>query len=130
MAASIYTNGLNAVVTAVSGLVTHVAISTDSTAFAVGQTVMNPSGSGTVRVEAATTTVVDAVTVDKTITITGTDEFTDLTINSIGFLKGTAATGGGTDTLGRIVRGAGLGIGVQSGDVFVVGCRLSITDQS
>ena len=123
MPAAILTQGMTAIVTAVSNLVTHVAITDDTVAFSASQTVINPTG-GT------TTTVVDATTIDKTIVITGTTEFTDTVINTIGAAKGTATTGAGTDTLTRSVRGAGLGIGVQSGDVFEVGVRLVITDAS
>jgi hypothetical protein len=131
MPAAILTQGMTAIVTAVSNLVTHVAVTDDTAAFAVGQTVINPTGGTTAtRTEAATTTVVDATTIDKTIVITGTTEFTDKVINTIGAAKGTGTTGAGTDTLTRSVRGAGLGIGVQSGDVFEVGVRLVITDAS
>ena len=50
--------------------------------------------------------------------------------NAVWPAPGAATTGAGTDTLTRSVRGAGLGIGVQSGDVFEVGVRLVITDAS
>jgi hypothetical protein len=131
MAAAILTQGLTAVVTAVSTLVTHVAITTDSAAFAVGQTVANPTGGGqTVLTQPATTTVVNANTINKTVTITGSTQFTGLVINSISAAKGTGTTGAGTDTLTRSVRGSGLGIGVQAGDVFTVGVQLVVTDAS
>lgn len=131
MAAAILTQGLTAVVNAVSALVTHVAVTTDSTAFSVGQTVANPAGGGTsVLTQSATTTVVNPTTINKTVTITGSTQFTGLVINSISAAKGTGTVGAGTDTLTRSVRGSGLGIGVQDGDVFTVGVQLAVTDAS
>ena len=131
MAAAILTQGLTAVVSAVSALVTYVAVTDDSVAFAVGQTVVNPTaGTTTVLTQAATTTVVNATTVNKTVTITGATQFTGKVINCISAAKGTGTTGAGTDTLTRSVRGAGLGLGVQSGDVFTVGVQLVVADAS
>jgi hypothetical protein len=132
MALSLLIQGLVAIVTAISSLVTHVAVSTDSTAFATSQTVMNPGGGDVLTLAATTTTVgpVEDAVVDKTITINGDTQFTGLVINCIGPASGTGTEGAGTDTLGRIVRAPGLGIGVQTGDVFTVGVRLKIEDNS
>lgn len=131
MSAAILTQGLTAILTAVSGIVTQIAVTDDSVAFAVGQTVANPTaGSTTVLTQAATTTAVNATTVNKTVTITGSTQFTGKVINCICAAKGTGTTGAGTDTLTRSVRGSGLGIGVQSGDVFQVGVQLVVADAS
>lgn len=112
-------------------LVTHIAVTDDTAAFAIGQTVANPTGGATtVLTKASSQTVVDANTIDETITITGATEFTGKVINTICTAKGTGTTGAGVDTLSRSVRGAGLGIGVQSGDVFTVGVRATIADNS
>ena len=131
MAIAILTQGLTAMRDSIATLVTHIAVTDDGVAFAVGQTVANPTGgSTTVLTKAATLTVVNATTVDKTISITGATEFTGKVINSISAAKGTGTTGAGTDTLTRSPRTAGLGIGVQSGDVYTVGTRHSVTDVS
>lgn len=123
-------------------LVTHVCVSDDSQAFAVGDTGINPAAAATsTHVEASTETNVDGATFDATITITGATEFTDKSIRSIGVSKGLgirAATGAGgthtgggvvgTDLITRSVRA--LGIGVQSGDTYTIGVRLQVQDNS
>lgn len=109
----------------VKGLVTHVGLSTDSTAFAAGQTVLNPGG-GTNLIKTATKSNFDAFTFDATITVNGDTEFTGLVINTVGACKGGAAG----DAMTRSVRGAGLGIGVQAGDNFTIGPRWGNTDAS
>ena len=129
MAAAILTQGLTAIVSSVSSLVTYVAVSDDSTAFAVGQTVANPAaGTTTVLALAASTTVVNATTVNKTVTITGATQFTNKNIYAICAAKGSLVTGAGTDTLTRSVRS--LPIGVQTGDVFSIGVQLGVADAS
>lgn len=123
-------------------LITHVCVSDDTTVFNSDNTGINPEEMGTsTHVETATTTDVDGNTFDSTITITGTSEFTDKSIFSIGVAKGAAIrsatgsggthTGGGTvgtDCLSRSVRT--LGIGVQSNDTFTLGVRVQVQDNS
>lgn len=123
-------------------LVTHVCVSDDSTAFALTHTGINPGAAATsTHVEASTDTDVDANTFDSTITITGSTEFTDKSILSIGVAKGlgvrqAAGSGGshtgggvvGTDTISRSVRT--LGIGVQTGDTMTIGVRVQVQDNS
>jgi hypothetical protein len=128
MAAAILTQGFTQVVTAISDLVSHVAVTEDQTAFNAAQTVMNPDGTSDVLTKAASTTQVNASTVNKEITITGATEFTDQYINAIGACSGTATTGAGTDTLTRTVRS--FGIGVQDGDIFTIGVQLVVEDNS
>lgn len=131
MAAAILTNGLTAFLAAISATITYVAITDDSTAFAVGQTVINPAGGSTTTLtKAATTTAVNATTVNKTITINGTTEFTGKSIFAIGLAKGALTTGTGTDLCTRSVRGASTPIGVQAGDAYTMGGQLALTDQS
>lgn len=127
-----------------TGLVTHVAVSDDTTAFATGQNTVNPAvGTTSTHAETATNADVDASTFDATITITGSTEFTGKVINTIALTKGVAArsastgthtgaplTAGTTDLLSRSVRSAGLGIGVQSGDTLVIGARVQVQDNS
>ena len=127
-----------------TGLVTHVAVSDDTTAFSAAHTTINPAvGTTSTHAEPATSTDVDATTFDATITITGTTEFTGKVINTISLTKGVAArsassgthtgaplTAGTTDLLTRSVRGSGLGIGVQAGDTFTVGVRVAVQDNS
>lgn len=145
MSASILNQGETAIRDAVKSLVTHVAISTDTTAFAAADTGINPGAGSTstwVKATAAETNV-DFQTVDYTISIDGTTEFTNLVINCLGVAKGVGvrqATGAGgthgggsivgTDCLTRTLRGAGLGIGVQAGDSFTIGVRLKHEDNS
>lgn len=149
MAASILNQGETAIRDAVKSLVTHVGISDDTQAFAAGDTGINPgAGSTSTWVKSTSTgggaeTNVDFQTVDYTITIDGTTEFTNKVINSIGVAKGLGirqATGAGgthgggsvvgTDALTRSLRSAGLGIGVQAGDSFTIGVRLKHEDNS
>ena len=131
MPLAILQQGKTAIRDSVATLISHIAVTDDGTAFAIGQTVANPAaGATTVLTKAATQTVVDANTMDETITITGATEFTGKVINCICAAKGTGTTGAGTDTLSRSPRTAGLGIGVQSGDVYTVGVRSTTTDAS
>lgn len=142
MAAAIPTQGKTHIRDALKTLVTHVVVSDDSQAFNLADTGINPAaGSTSTHVEAATDADVDASTFDSTITITGSTEFTNLSIRSIGVSKGTAIrqatgaggthTGGGTvgtDLITRSVRT--LGIGVQAGDTFTIGVRTQVQDNS
>lgn len=124
MAAALLTQGKTAIRDSLKTLVTHVGVSTDSTAFAVGQTRIDPTGSGTNLIKASTETDVDGDTFDATISINGTTEFTGSTIRTIAIQNGSAAT----NALSRSVRS--VGIGVESGDVFTVGVRVRVSDQS
>jgi hypothetical protein len=131
MALAILQQGKTAIRDSVATLISHIAVTDDGTAFSISQTVANPAGGATtVLTKAATQTAVDANTMDETITITGATEFTGKVINCICAAKGTGTTGAGTDTLSRSPRTAGLGIGVQSGDVYTVGVRSTTTDAS
>lgn len=124
MALAILTQGKTAIRDSLKTLVTHVGVSTDNTAFAVGQVALNPSGAGTNLIKASTEADVDTSTFDATITINGTTEFTGLTINTIGILNGALTS----NALSRSVRTAG--IGVQTGDLFTIGVRVAVQDNS
>lgn len=142
MAAAITNQGKTSIRDSLKTLITHVAVSDDSAAFAATQTGINPTAAATsTHVEAATDTDVDGNTFDSTITITGASEFTDKSIFAIGVAKGTAIrsatgaggthTGGGTvgtDIITRSVRT--LGIGIQSGDTMTLGIRVTVQDNS
>lgn len=107
--------------------VTHVGVSDDTAAYAIGQTTLNPTGGATTAlVKAATKTDVDANTFDAVITVNGSTEFTGKVISTIGVCDGPAAT----NALSRSVRAAGLGIGVQAGDTFSIGVRVTNADNS
>lgn len=126
MPAAILQQGKTAIRDSLKTLISHIGVSTDQTAFAIGQTQINPSGAGTNLIKASTETDVDANTFDATISINGTTEFTGLVINTIAAHNGAA----NTNALTRSVRGAGLGIGVQAGDLFTVGVRAAVADNS
>lgn len=128
MSAAILDQGKTAIRDSLKTLLTHLVFATDSTAFAASQVVVNPSGAGTVLTKAATKTDVDGATFDMTATITGATEFTNAAIATIAAAKGTSVTGAGRDTLTRTVRSQT--IGVQSGDVFTVGARIAVQDNS
>lgn len=148
MPASILNQGQTAIRDATKGLVTHVVITTDTTAFSAASAGINP-GAGTTSTHAAAAVKADVGTdaADYTFTLDGGAFFTGKVINAIGVARGvgvraSAGTGGthtvqpsgattvGTDTLTRSVRNSGLGIGVQDGDLFTVGVRLTHQDNS
>jgi len=123
------TQGLTNIRDAIRGTagnyITHVGVSDDTVAFSAAQTALNPTAGATANlIKTMTATVVDTVTIDYTMSIDGTTEFTGKVINTIGALKGATRT----DAMSRTVRGSGLGIGVQSGDTFTVGVRIIVTD--
>lgn len=148
MSASIPNQGETIIRDAVKGVITTVAISDDTTAFGTGNTGINPgAGTTSTHAKAATKTDVDFQTEDYSFSIDGTSFFTGKVINSISVSKGTAVrqatgTGGthtidpsgattvGTDIATRTLRSAGLGIGVQSGDLFTIAVRLQHQDNS
>lgn len=125
-------------------LVTHVGVTDDTQAFVGTQTTMNP-GVGTTSTHGSTTTETDvdaSFAEDFTMTIDGSTQFTGKVINTISLGKGAAmrsASSGlhtgtpltvGSDCISRSVRGAGLGIGVQTGDTFTVGVRAAVEDNT
>lgn len=124
MAAAILNQGKTAIRDALKNLISHVGISTDSTAFGATQTALNPSGAGTNLIKASAEVDVDANTFDAQISINGDTEFTGQDINTIGVLNGSAAS----NALTRTVRTNP--IGVQAGDVFTVGVRVQVQDNS
>lgn len=143
MAAAILNQGKTAIRDSIKTLVTHVGVTDDTTAFSAAQTVINPGGAAlSTHGEASTDTDVGTDAFDAVITISGTTEFTGKVINTIAIGKGAAMRGAssgthtgtpltvGTDCLSRSVRGAGLGIGVQAGDEFTIGVRVTVEDNS
>lgn len=142
MAAAILTQGLTAIRDQLKTLVSHICVSDDSSAFAVGQVGINPNATGTsAHIGASTEADQGAATFDASITIDGTTQFTGKSIFAIGLAKGLGVrsatgsggthTGGaivGTDCLSRSVRS--LGIGVQAGDTFTIAVRVTVVDNS
>ena len=148
MSAAILGQGQTFIRDTIKAAVTHVVITDDTTAFGVANTGVNP-GAGTTSTHASAATKTDVSTdgEDYTFALDGSAFFTSKVINTIGVSKGTAvrqATGSGgthtvqpsgattvgTDTITRSIRASGLGIGVQSGDLFTVGVRFTHVDNS
>ncbi len=124
MPAAILDQGRTAIRDSLKTLVTHIGLSTDSTAFNATQTALDPTGSGTNLIKASTEVDVSASSFDATISVNGTTELTGQTIRTIAAMNGSART----NALTRSVRGAG--IGVEAGDVFTIGLRFAISDAS
>jgi hypothetical protein len=103
---------------------THVGISTNSTAFSTGDTLINPGGTGTNLIKTSTVAAVSPAVIDVTMTVTGSSEFTGLEIWTISLLDGPNAD----DIFSRFVRD--VSIGVQTGDVFDIGARVGVADGS
>lgn len=107
-------------------LITNVGVTSDNTAFAAAQTAIDPAGDVAANrlIKASAETIVDASTFDATMSINGDTEMTGKTIWTIAMMNGATRT----DPLTRTVRTAG--IGVQAGDVFTVGARVTVQDNS
>lgn len=123
---AILDNGLTAVRDALKTKITHVGVATDQTAFSSSQTVLDPANGGASNylIKASTEADVTSVSFDASMTINGDSEFTNKTIWTIGVLDGSART----DAMSRTVRTQG--IGVQAGDVFTVGVRITVSDET
>ncbi|HWH13175.1 MAG TPA: hypothetical protein VNT51_00395 [Miltoncostaeaceae bacterium] len=103
---------------------THLGVATDTTAFAAGQTALDPANVGATNllIKPATWTDVDGTTADATITVNGTSELTGRTLFTEGLLTSSARTA----AVARVVRP--VGIGVAAGDTFTIGLRVKVTD--
>lgn len=123
---ALQTQGITALRDAVKTICTNVAVATDQTAFAVGQTAVDPANAGAanILIQAATNANVDFQTFDSTMSINGTTQFTGLQIWTISLLNGALRT----NSLSRIVRT--VSIGVQSGDTFTIGTRVKVQDDT
>lgn len=126
MSAALVDAGKTAIRDSLKTLVTFVGLTADSTAFANNQTAIDPAGdvAGSRLIKAATNTNVDANTFDSTISVTGATELTNITIRTLSIMNGSARTA----ILSRSVRS--LGIGVIAGDVFTIGVRVQVQDNS
>ena len=126
MTAAILNQGETVIRDAVKTVLTNVGVATDQTAFSAAQTALDPAnaGAGFLLIKAATQANVDFQTVDYTMTINGTSEFTGLQIWTIGLLNGAART----NAVSRTVRT--VSIGVQTGDSFTIGVRAQHQDNS
>lgn len=122
MAAAILDQGFTAIRDALKTLVTHVGISTNSTAFSAAQTELNPGGTGTNIIKASSEANVDGATFDASATVTSADGTGSF--RTVGILDGAAAT----DVISRSVRTNG--IGIDAGDSYVVTVRVSVQDNS
>lgn len=126
MPAAIVTQGKTSIRDALKTLITHVGVSEDSTAFSAAHTTIDPAGdvAASRLIKASTEVDVDASTFDATMTITGSTEFTGKTIRTVSILGGATRA----DILTRTVRSGP--IGVQAGDVFTIGVRVAVEDNS
>jgi hypothetical protein len=111
---------------AVKDKVTHVGITDDDAAFGAAQTDLSPTVGKTDLIKTATKAEVDFQTEDYTISINGDSEFTNKSIMTIGACSGATSD----KAMTRTVRGAGLGIGVQAGDLHTVGVRFKHEDNT
>ena len=122
MPAALLNQGKTAIRDSLKTLVTHVGIATDTTAFAVGQTAMNPAGGGTNIIKASTEVDVDTSTFDASATITSADGTGSF--RTVSILNGPSVTG----ALSRSVRTNG--IGIDAGDSYTVTVRVAVADNS
>lgn len=121
---AIHSQGINKILVRLRGLLTHVGVSTDSTAYAIGQTRIDPTAAGVNLIAAATQVNVNNSTDDYTINVTSAN-FGGNTIRTIGAMDGPAAT----NNISRSVRTNGIGV-EAAGDNFNIGVRAVVTDQS
>lgn len=126
MPAAILTQGKTAIRDTLKTLVSHVGVATDTTAFDVAQTALDPANGGAANllIKASTEADVDAATFDASITIDGTTEMTGKAIATIGICDGATRT----DALTRTVRSQT--IGVQAGDSYTIAVRVAVEDNS
>jgi len=123
MSAALLDQGKTAIRDVVKTLVTHVGISTDTTAFSSSQVRIDPTGAGTNIIKSSAGEVnVDAGTFDAPITISGADGVG--VFKTVSILNGASAT----NALTRSVRTNGIGIDV--GDTFVLTVRVTVEDNS
>lgn len=132
MALAILAQGKTSIRNNLKSIFTSIGVSDDSVAFNVAQTTVNPTGgSTTALVKTATQTdqtAIDAFTTDYTITLDASVDttFVGKVINTISICTGNVATA----AISRIVRATGLGIGFTTGDVYTVGVRAIVQDNS
>lgn len=129
MAAAIFNNATKGLITVrdllKTGFCSFIGLSDDAVAFAANQVRLNPTQGATVNlIKAATIANVNDTTFDATISVNGATELTGKNIYTIGPCTSAAAT----DAQGRVVRG--LPIGVQAGDVYTIGLRVTAADNS
>lgn len=121
---AIHSQGINKILVRLRGLLTHVGVSTDSTAYAIGQTRLDPTAVGVNLIAAATQVNVDNATDDYTINVTSANYGGNI-IRTIGAMDGAVAT----NNISRSVRTNGIGV-EAAGDDFNIGVRVVVTDQS
>lgn len=126
MSAAIYTVGKTTIRDLLkTGFSPSIGVSDDSAAFAVGQTSVNPTGGVTTAlVKTATIANVDSATYDATISINGSSEMTGKNIYSISACTSNVASAAQSRTVRTNP------IGVQSGDLFTIGLRIAVADNS
>lgn len=126
MAAAILTEGKTEIRNALKTLVTHIGLSTDTTAFNVAQTELDPANVGASNnlIKASAEADVDAFTFDATITVDGTTELTGKAVATISLMYGATRT----SPISRTVRSQT--IGIQAGDSFTIGIRVTVEDNS
>ena len=129
MSAAVLNQGLTSIRDALKTLFSpYVFVSDDSTAFSATQTSGNPAGGSTVFLaKSATIANVDGKTYTATISVGGGDAtIVGKSIYTVGASLGVT----NTQAQSRTVRGAGLGIGVQTGDAYTIGIQVAVADNS
>jgi hypothetical protein len=122
--AAITNQGLNKSLIHMRTLLTSVGVSTDQTAFSVSDTDLSPNAGSTDLIQTATVLNVSNAVDDYTMAVNSAN-FGNQTIFTIGAMDGTTSA----DNVSRSVRTNGIGV-ESAGDSFIIGFRLTVSDQS
>jgi hypothetical protein len=122
--AAITNQGLNKSLIHMRTLLTRVGVSTDQTAFSVNDTDLSPNAGSSDLIQTATVLNVSNAVDDYTMAVNSAN-FGNQTIFTIGAMDGTTSA----DNVSRSVRTNGIGV-EASGDSFIIGFRLTVSDQS
>jgi hypothetical protein len=122
--AAITNQGLNKSLIHMRTLLTSVGVSTDQTAFSVNDTDLSPNAGSSDLIQTATVLNVSNAVDDYTMAVNSAN-FGNQTIFTIGAMDGTTSA----DNVSRSVRTNGIGV-EASGDSFIIGFRLTVSDQS
>lgn len=129
MSEALVAKGKTAIRASLKATFTHVGITTDDTPWAENQDRIDPAedpSDVTLIKEATLLDVPGTYSFDDFIEIDGDTEFTGSVIKCISLMTGPLPT----DVASRSIRDEGLGLGVQAGDLFSIGPRVSQTDIS
>jgi hypothetical protein len=122
--AAITNQGLNKALIHMRTLLTSVGVSTDQTAFSASDTDLSPNAGSSDLIQTATVLNVSNAVDDYTMAVNSAN-FGNQTIFTIGAMDGTTSA----DNVSRSVRTNGIGV-EAAGDSFIIGFRLTVSDQS